>query len=111
MWLKLLVVVAISCIHAVEFMNYTEIRLNSLIPAKIINNYLIKYFESRNIFVSLSHVSTNHEQIHFQKCILTDLLGQSMNSQISFALDQIPVRKKNRIRFNVILVDSFHSFS
>lgn len=116
MWCKLHFLITILSIflffNEVRSMNNDlNISSNSSIPAQIINNYLMKFIEHYNFFVSLTYLSSNHIQIQFQQSILTDLLRHSMNSYFTFAVGQVSLRSRVRITFNVMLVDNFDSFS
>lgn len=83
----------------------------TIIPSEIISNYLLKYVNCDEVFLSISFSSRNIEQEYFQEDLLTNLMKQTKLSNFSYnILDRVdPYRKGNKYAFNLIFVDEIKS--
>lgn len=85
----------------------------TLIPSEIIANFLKTYFDSEEMFVSISLLSSNLDQKYFQTGLLKKLVTSSKFSNFSYnilnKIDQS--RNGNKNAFNLILVDGSASLA
>lgn len=98
----------LSC-SSVERLDLEEI----IFPSEIIANFLKKYLDSEEIFVSISMLSSNYDQKYFQQDLLKKLVTNSKFSRFPYnilnKLDQS--REGNKNVFNLILVDGSASLA
>lgn len=81
--------------------------IDTIIPVKIISNYINKYLNPTDSFLSLSYSFSNDDQKYYQKELIADLLKQQKCAAFSYnILNKIhQFRRGNKSAFNVILVD------
>lgn len=105
-------VLCIKCsILKYEISEMAETNETVSIPIEIISNYLLKYLNDENVFLSISAASSNGDQKYVQEILLTNLLKNSMLSNFSYdILSNINrTRQGNRNAFNLIFVDGSDS--
>lgn len=79
----------------------------TIIPAEIISNYLQKYVNCEEVFLSFSFSSSNVEQEYFQEDLFIHLMLDPKLENFSYnILDQVDQsRKENKHAINLILID------
>lgn len=95
-----------------KFIFQPRINSDHLIPARIISNYLGKYFIKKNIFVSIYSTATFVDEHQKQQDLITTLT-QSLNAmKFSFEIATEPTDQEFKFRsaFNLLLVDDSEAF-
>lgn len=97
----------IKC-YALLFDNETLFEIDeSIIPAEIVSNYVHKYLNPKEMFISISLSSSNAGQKYFQEKFIFNLLKNpkvnEFSNNILYKLQQSA--RRTVIDFNVILVD------
>lgn len=84
---------------------------DSIIPAEITSNYLQKYVNYQEVFLSISFSSQNAKQEYLQEDLFIHLLKSTKLNNFSYnileCIDQS--RKENKYALNLILVDGIAS--
>lgn len=81
--------------------------INLTILTEIISNYLYKYFDDANMFLSIISSSLNLDQCHFHEDLSSNLLVHPKLYNFSYTIlsgiDQS--QRGNKIGFNLMLID------
>lgn len=77
------------------------------IPVEIVSNYLRKYLNCKEHFLSIAFSSSNDEQKYFQKDLISNMLKCAKLNNFTYRImnEVYQYRKGNKIVFNVIFVD------
>lgn len=79
----------------------------TIIPTEIIGNYLYKYLNYNEMFLSISLTSTTDDRDYFQEDLISNLMVNSKLENCTYnILDGVdPSRRGNMDVFNLVLID------
>lgn len=95
-----------------EFTVRPHVKCDHSIPARIITNYLKKYFIDKSLFVVISTAATSEDQREVQQDSITCLTQSVTALEFSFQIMTKPTEEEFKFRssFSLILIDDSIAF-
>lgn len=105
-----------SCFECSLILETTIERLDSdatIIPVKIVINYLNRYFDDEEVFISISSSSSNYNQKQVQDDLIHELVLNLLSANFSHnILDKVDSsRLGNKNVFNLLFTDESSSLT
>lgn len=107
------VLIYICCVNCSVLFGETFKQDETIIPTEIIGNYLHKYLDYNEVYISITLSSSNNEQFSFQQDLVSNLITHTKLDNFSFnILNKLDQSRRGNIHvFNLILIDGSKSLT